>query len=123
MPFIEACREELTLGEEELDEIFVKEVEGSLVGFYSLQRISASHAELGYLFVEPSQMRQGHGKHLVADAIQRALATGYRTLVIQGDPHARDFYIGIGAEQIAVRESESIPGRLLPLFELDLTRR
>jgi predicted N-acetyltransferase YhbS len=118
--FMVACREELTLTKEDLGELFVKEVDASVVGFYSLQHLSATHVELGHLFVEPAQLRRGHGKDLILDAVRRGAASGYTTLVIQGDPHAVDFYVAVGARQVGTRESDSVPGRLLPLFELDL---
>jgi GNAT superfamily N-acetyltransferase len=119
--FMAACREELTLAEDELEDLFLKEVDGEVVGFYSLQRVSATHVELGYLYVAPIHLRRGHGKELMADALRRAKALAYRTLIIQADPHAVDFYVAAGAKQVGVRESGSIPGRMLPLFEVDLT--
>jgi predicted N-acetyltransferase YhbS len=118
--FLAACRKELEPTEDELDELFLKEVDSVVVGFYSLQRVSVTHVELGYLFVEPTQLRRGHGKDLIQDAMRRAQAAGYNTLVIQGDPHAVDFYRAIGAKQVGARESDSIPGRSLPLFEVAL---
>jgi GNAT superfamily N-acetyltransferase len=118
--FMAACREELTLTKGDLGELFVKEVDSQVVGLYSLQHLSATHVELGYLFVEPAQLRRGHGKDLILDAVRRGAAAGYTTLVIQGDPHAVDFYVAVGAKQIGTRESDSVPGRFLPLFALDL---
>lgn len=118
--FMAACRDELTMTKDELGELFVREVDSEVVGVYSLQRLSETHAELGYLFVEPAQLRRGHGRALIVDAMRRGAALGYTTLVIQGDPHAVDFYVAVGAKQIGTRESDSVPGRFLPLFELDL---
>lgn len=120
--FMEACREELTMTEDELEELFVKEVDSKVVGVYSLQHLSDTHVELGYLFVEPTQLRKGHGKDLIVDALRRAAASGYTTLIIQGDPHAVDFYVAVGAKQVGTRESDSVAGRFLPLFELDLQK-
>jgi hypothetical protein len=118
--FMADCREELTMTEDDLGGLFVKEVGSEVVGVYSLQRLSDTHVELGYLFVVPTQLRRGHGKDLIVDAMRRGAASGYTTLIIQGDPHAVDFYVAVGAKQIGTRESDSIPGRFLPLFELDL---
>jgi len=118
--FMAACREELTMTKGDLGELFVKEVDSKVVGVYSLQHLSVTHVELGYLFVEPTQLRRGHGKDLLLDAIRCGAASGYSTLVIQGDPNAEDFYVSVGARRIGTRESDSVPGRFLPLFELDL---
>src|SRR4029079_1400930 len=118
--FMRACAEELTIDEEELDDVFVKTIGEHVVGFYSLDRISSDRVELGLLFVEPSWMRRGFGGELLGDARERARALGYQTLVIQGDPHAMPFYRSAGAVLVGTRESDSIAGRLLPLFELAL---
>lgn len=48
------------------------------------------------------------------------LYDGYRVLVIQGDPHAASFYHACGAKQIGAKVSASIPGRMLPLLEIEL---
>ena len=40
--------------------------------------------------------------------------------MIQGDPNAADFYRAAGAVQVGERASASVPGRVLPLFELAL---
>lgn len=118
--FMESCRDELTVTEDEVDEVFVLEAPSGPIGFYSLQPVSTTRVELGYLFVEPGELRRGHGRRLMADAIARARAGGYETLVIQGDPHAVEFYLAVGARQVGARPSDSIPGRSLPLFELTL---
>jgi GNAT superfamily N-acetyltransferase len=118
--FMEACREELAIREEQLPEVFVLDQNGEPIGFYSLQRLTPERAELGHLFVEPAEMRRGHGTTLLRDAVSRAREFGYRVLVIQGDPHAAGFYRAAGAHQVGSRESASIPGRMLPLFELNL---
>jgi N-acetylglutamate synthase-like GNAT family acetyltransferase len=121
--FMAACREELTMTKDDLGELLVKEVDSEVVGVYALQHLSHTHVELGYLFVEPAQLRRGHGKDLIVDAMRRAAASGYTTIIIQGDPHAVDFYVAVGARYVGTRESDSVPGRFLPLFELDLKER
>jgi hypothetical protein len=68
-------------------------------------------------------MRRGHGSRLLDDAVIRARAGGYRVLVIQGDPHAAGFYRSAGAVLVGERVSESVPGRMLPVFELHLAGR
>ena len=118
--FIESCREELTVREQQLPDVFVLVRDDAFIGFYSLQRLTPERTELVHLFVEPAEMRRGHGRALLRHAVARALKSGARVLVIQGDPHAAEFYRAAGARQVGSRESESIPGRMLPLFELNL---
>jgi GNAT superfamily N-acetyltransferase len=111
---------ELTLTTIDLAAVLVIEVEGIAGGFYSLQPVSETRAELGHLFVEPSLQRRGLGRLMIADALRRARARGFRWLEIQGDPNAAQFYEHVGATRVGERESDSIPGRMLPLFEIAL---
>jgi GNAT superfamily N-acetyltransferase len=122
--FLDACRSELTIAPEQfLDsnfECFVAVGDDSILGFYSLDTVSSAEYELDALFVEPDQIGRGIGRMLVNHAIGVLSRKGAETLVIQGDPHAADFYLAIGAHETGERESESIPGRYLPLFEIDV---
>jgi len=81
-----------------------------------------SRWRLGHLFVEPEEIGRGHGRALLSHARDEARRRGYRVLVIQGDPNAARFYEACGARRVGEKGSASIPGRLLPLFELDLSR-
>jgi len=116
--FLAACRAELTLGEDDLSLTFVKEIDGRIAGFYALSELDPERAELEFLFVEPWALRRGHGLAMLAHAREQARRLGCRVIVIQGDPHAAGFYAAAGARPIGVRESASIPGRWLPLYEL-----
>jgi hypothetical protein len=40
---------------------------------------------------------------------------------IEADPHAEAFYLGRGARCVGTAPSGSIPGRMLPLLEIDLS--
>jgi GNAT superfamily N-acetyltransferase len=96
------------------------ESHGEAVGFYTLERLSDDEVELGYLFVEPAAIGRGHGRRLIEHAKGQAVGLGFRSMVVQGDPHAEKFYRMAGGEQTGLRESASIPGRDLPLFRIDL---
>ncbi len=122
--FMTACRAELTVTAKDLLarhlSYRLSERDGSLRGFYCLERLSDHEYELDALFVEPAHIGAGHGRELLAHAATLALAGGGRVMLIQGDPHAEAFYRAAGARQIGTRPSESIAGRELPLFELVL---
>jgi predicted acetyltransferase/predicted GNAT family acetyltransferase len=120
--FLEACREELTLSPDLIaaQPTFVLEQDGRPVGVYSLERHSRSRVELGHLFVEPDQIGRGLGRRLLDHATEQARKAGFVTLVIQSDPNAEPFYLAAGAERVDITPSASIPGRELPLLELDL---
>ena len=122
--FMESCREELTVTTDKMvDERFdyrVVVVDDDIAGYYALESLSEQEFELEALFVEPSQIGKGLGRLLVAHAIANVAAKSGETLLIQGDPNATEFYTAIGARQIGYRESESIPERVLPLFQISI---
>jgi len=74
--------------------------------------------ELVALFVTPARIGTGMGRRLMAHAVEAARERGAARIVIQGDPNVAPFYLAGGAERIGERESCSIPGRCLPLFEI-----
>ena len=122
--FMESCREELTVTTDKMvDERFdyrVVVVDDDIAGYYALESLSEQEFELEALFVEPSQIGKGLGRLLVEHAIANVAGREGESLLIQGDPNATEFYTAIGAEQIGYRESESIPGRALPLFQISI---
>lgn len=125
--FMRACETELTLTEEQIDSpescTVVADRSGHLIGFHTLTLLADNEFELEALFVEPAQIGHGIGSLLVQDAVARATRGQGRRIIIQGDPHAAAFYRACGATLIGERESGSIPGRYLPLFEIDLSRQ
>jgi len=122
--FMESCRDELTI---EGDQIVaddashvVCEFDGKIVGFYVLRRISPTVFDLQALFVDPGDISNGHGRQLMTHALQSVSKQGGRTLQVQSDPNATRFYEAAGAYQIGLVESGSIPGRQLPLLQIDV---
>lgn len=122
--FIEACRAELTWSPVQLSApgyaYVIAEISGAIVGFYALQRLSATLFELDALFVEPERIGQGIGRALVEHAKEMAAKQGGRTLIVQADPHAESFYRAAGGMITGKRESGSIPGRYLPVLTIPL---
>ncbi len=124
--FMDACRAELTYTSHQIaneDEVafVVCQSHKIVVGFYALSRSLGDSYELAALFVDPEHLRQGVGETLLGDAANLAAREGARRLVIQGDPNAEGFYLSAGAVRAGYRASESIPGRMLPLFVLPLS--
>ncbi len=119
--FIATCREELTISAEFIrtHSVFVLEDE-SVVGFYSLEPDGRQRVELEHLYVDPRHIGKGLGKRLFERACTTAASEGFRTMLVQSDPHAERFYRKMGARRIGKRPSGSIPGRDLPLLEVDL---
>lgn len=121
--FLEACRAELAVTEADCIDgsVFVAECGGRLGGFYGLKRLSGDTSDLDALYVEPSMLGRGIGRRLLEHAMRRAHRDGFRSLMIQADPHAAGFYTRCGAMPVGHRPSGSIPGRDLPLFRMDLS--
>ena len=122
--FMRACEEELAVcaqainkGETHYEVALDRQ---QPIGFYALEDLGAGGAELGALFVDPPYIGLGIGRQLIERAKSRAAQSGARVLTIQGDPHALAFYRAAGAELCGERESDSIPGRMLPLLRIDL---
>jgi GNAT superfamily N-acetyltransferase len=119
---MESCRRELGVDRSLIDagRVHVLDTGGGIIGFYSLEDLPEGGLELGHLFVEPGRFGTGVGRLLVEHACRTARVLGFTRLVIQGDPHAEGFYVRCGAVRIGDRESASIPGRMLPVFEMRL---
>jgi GNAT superfamily N-acetyltransferase len=120
--FIEACREELTVHRAEIvaGRVTVAEEHGSVVGFSTVGG-DPPVAEVDMLFVEPEWIGSGVGSVLFDALRANAVATGFTRLRIESDPNATGFYERTGAVVVGEEPSVSIPGRMLPLLELDLT--
>jgi N-acetylglutamate synthase-like GNAT family acetyltransferase len=120
--FLDACRAELTYSDEDLCDLtcVVAEVEGEIVGFYALERLSPTMVELEALFVEPACIGRGYGRALIEHAKSTARRMEATAISIQSDPYAEAFYRAAGAERVGTRESDSISGRMLPLLDIPL---
>ena len=94
------------------------DLDDRVVAFYALHELGDARAELEALFVVPDLIGQGVGRFLVEQARREAVGLGIDSILIQGDPNAEAFYLEVGAVAAGYRESASIPGRFLPLFNL-----
>jgi GNAT superfamily N-acetyltransferase len=89
-------------------------------GVASLAVETPDIAQLDLLFVEPAMIGTGIGAALFELAAATARAAGATRLDIHADPFAAGFYDRMGARRIGDVPSDVIPGRLLPLYRLDL---
>ena len=122
--FMAACRAELTLhpGELRTTELQVAERDATVVGLAQL-RVAGGEAELMKLFVEPALLGSGIGRLLFKWATERARALGAVRMMIEADPGAAPFYERMGARHAGLAPSQSIPGRMLPLLQMELDRK
>jgi len=102
--------------------VFVGEVEGRVMGFYSLMPGDPDW-ELDNLWVDPSAMRRGYGRELFRHALTTAAFSGARRILIDADPNAEGFYLACGARRIGsvAAPIDGQPDRVRP--QLTVTRR
>lgn len=119
--FMEACRGELSFQPRDLEltPIAVAEHDGKPIGVAQLKVVDGE-ADLLKLFVEPSALRSGTGKVLLAWAIDVAKKQGATRLTIESDPDAAAFYRTMGAYDLGLAPSGSVPGRMLPKLAIEL---
>ncbi|WP_201026214.1 GNAT family N-acetyltransferase [Mastigocoleus testarum] len=120
--FINACRQGFTvdLNYIEQNPTFVLENKELIIGFYSLEHLSENEVELGFLFIEPSEIGKGYGRKLIMHAKQQGQNLGYRRIIIQSDPNAEQFYLNVGGTRIGTKKYANIPNREFPLLQIDL---
>jgi len=119
--FMEACRRELTVEPCDLrsTSVAVAEQDSRPAGVAQI-KIIGSEAILLKLFVEPTVLRSGIGRALFAWATDLAISHGADRLLIEADPGAAPFYRRMGAQDVGLAPSGSIPGRTLPKLVKDL---
>lgn len=122
--FLQDCMEELSYTAEQISHpnhwFYVASLNDQIQGFYQLVKITPDEIELEALFVEPKLVGQRLGKILFEHAIQLATNEDFSKVQIQSDPNATEFYLKMGCTKTGELESQSIPGRFLPLLSFDL---
>ncbi|MGV3459521.1 MAG: GNAT family N-acetyltransferase [Flavobacterium sp.] len=88
-------------------------------GYYSLHKSDTHTIILDNLFVDPEFIGKGHGKLLLADAVERARGMGFKTIALEADSNAESFYRRFGFIT-AGQAKTSVPGRLLPVMQLQV---
>ncbi|MEO0751295.1 MAG: GNAT family N-acetyltransferase [Pseudomonadota bacterium] len=122
--FMAACVPVLTLATSDLDQdlLAVAETNGMAAGLAQLSG-QPGNMEIDRLFVDPPFIGTGCGRVLFEWCAKTARGLGETRLRIEADPDAAPFYEKMGAVRIGDAPSEAIPGRNLPLLELDLGTR
>ncbi len=119
---LDSWREELTINESSLARCnfqLVEDSEHHLLGVYSTSAMRADKVELEDCWVAPSAQSRGVGKAMIEHLKRELPSRGVTKVHIIADPNALGFYIRMGAEQVAEKPS-SVPGRMLPILELNL---
>lgn len=103
----------------EENEVYLKRYGDEVIGYYSYRSISETTIKLDNLFIAPKYMGKGIGQELINDFFNRVKQTKCNIVTLDADPHAETFYLKFGFRTIDQKET-SIPGRFLPIMELEL---
>jgi GNAT superfamily N-acetyltransferase len=118
--FMRLSQASLTVSEAEIVErrVLVAERQGLVFGVARVE----PDGELGLLFVDPRTINRGVGRALFEAAVALARRLGAKRMAILADPNAAPFYERMGARFVSQAPSDAIPGRMLPLYEYDVTQ-
>lgn len=121
--FMARCVTALTVSEPAIARGDVKvaaDADGRPLGTVQLSEPFDDAIELDKLFVDPPAIGRGVGAALLRWALDEARSRGANRMVILADPHAAPFYERMGARFVRMAQSDAIPGRELPFYEVDL---
>ncbi|HDX9628103.1 TPA: GNAT family N-acetyltransferase [Bacillus cereus] len=117
--FILACKEDLTITEEYINNnfVYVLENDNTKIGFFTFLR---NDKALDFLYIHPRYKGNGYGKIMWKFVIEQANELGIKSFTIDSDPNAKGFYLKMGAKLIGETPSTVFKGRLLPLLKYDV---
>ncbi len=118
--FMRLSAASLTVSDAEIVEgrVLVAERQGLVFGVARVE----PDGELGLMFVDPRCLNRGVGRVLFEAAVGLARRLGAKRMAILAEPNAAPFYERMGARFVSQAPSDSIPGRILPLYEYDLSK-
>ena len=93
--------------------VLVSECKGVIVGFAAIEPRPDGQIELDGLFVEPRMQRRGIARALIEHCAEVVRKQGCTAIHVVGNPHAREFYLACGFEQIGTTETRFGPGILM----------
>ncbi len=102
---------------------FVADLDGQVIGFYSLVPSLAAW-ELDNLWVTPLFIRKGIGRALLMHAAQIAAERGATSILVDADPNAETFYVSCGATRVGAVSAPIAgeSGRVRPQLVMSITR-
>jgi ribosomal protein S18 acetylase RimI-like enzyme len=114
---LDAWRNDLTVTAASISALptYVAELEGKIVGFYSLGTTDCTW-KLEHLWVRPTFMGRGVGQSLLSHATNLAAQSGVASIAIDADPNAEPFYIASGAQRVGAVAApiDGLPTRQRP---------
>jgi GNAT superfamily N-acetyltransferase len=98
--------------------VWVAVEHGRPIGFCAIVA-GGEEWEIGHLWVHPEWIGRGIGRTLFERAVAEAASAGATAVRVVSDPHAKGFYLHMGARHVG--EEDSVPeGRRLPLLVFEL---
>lgn len=118
---MEAWRADLTITEDYIaqNHVYMLVDQQHVPGYYSFFEQSSKMVKLDNLFVDPDFIGLGFGGQLIEDFMSKSRQLKFQTMTLDADPHAESFYKKYGFQSVG-RLATSIPGRYLPVMELQL---
>lgn len=95
------------------NEVFKLVDDSKIIGYYSYSIEGSGTINLDNLFVAPSFIGKGFGKHLMLDFMERITPLSPVKVQLESDPNSEPFYTSFGFETIKKTES-SIKNRFIP---------
>lgn len=129
--FYDIWKAELTVNSDYIksNNVFKVVYKESIIAFYSIVYVPTSRwlrdifilegYWLDHFFVDPRYLNQGIGRLMINHIKKVSNELGVDNLRIFVDPFAKGFYDKIGASYLYDSKS-SIPGRLIPVYELSI---
>lgn len=119
--FMNAIRDDMIVTREYLEREYalVAEHDGNVVG-YAIMRVDESGGYLRDLFIDPPFMGSGIGAMLFDEMIAFARSAGAKRITLVSDPYAVGFYQRYGMRETGREPSTFVPGRALPILEMEL---
>lgn len=100
--------------------VYIAEGEGAPVGFVALD-LHPGREEVDHLWVLPRWMGKGIGRRLMEHALAHCDTEGVESLRVVSDPHAKEFYRGMGAVYDGEFPSSPSP-RTIPVLRFDINK-
>ncbi|MEO9849502.1 MAG: GNAT family N-acetyltransferase [Reichenbachiella sp.] len=118
---INLWREDLTIHAKYILEngVFKLSNDNQLIGYYSHFPIINKTVKLDNLFIDPQFIKQGFGRVLLFDFMDRMKAVGVNKVTLDADPHAEAFYKKYDFITVGQKKT-TIKNRFLPVMEREI---
>jgi len=96
-------------------------IDSMVVGYYSFFFEREGTVKLDNVFILPEYIGKGYGRLLINDFLLRLKDTNAKTVILESDPYAENFYAKVGFRKTGLIAT-SIKDRYLPVMKLAVNR-